>query len=62
MKEVKVLTFRELSGKGTLGQTHQRPNVEEGLADLLNDGWELSGTGGANVIEGFVILVRDHLE
>ena len=59
MKEVKIVAFRELSGQGTFGETHQRPRVEKELASFLNEGWQLSGTGGHNVIEGFVILIRD---
>jgi hypothetical protein len=37
----------------------ERPLVEQGLADFLNDGWYIAGTGGDGLSSGFVILVRE---
>jgi hypothetical protein len=37
----------------------ERPLVEQLLADFLNDGWDLAGTGGDSLSSGFVILVRE---
>jgi hypothetical protein len=32
------------------------------MADLLNDGWHIAGTGGERLYSGFVILVRERQE
>jgi hypothetical protein len=37
----------------------ERPKVEQHLADFLNDGWHIGGTGGDGLRSGFVILVRE---
>ena len=37
----------------------ERPLVEQRLADFLNDGWNIAGTGGDSLITGFVLLVRE---
>lgn len=37
----------------------ERPKVEQRLADFLNDGWHIAGTGGDSLQSAFVILVRE---
>jgi hypothetical protein len=37
----------------------ERPKVEQGLADFLNDGWHIAGIGGDSLRSAFVILVRE---
>ena len=37
----------------------ERPKVEQRLADFLNDGWHIAGTGGGSLSSGFVIMVRE---
>lgn len=37
----------------------EKPKVEQSLADFLNDGWHIVGTGGDKLHSGFVVLVRE---
>ena len=72
MKEVKLVQLDELteksfwsSNKNAGDKTYReaaqryRPIVEEQLADLLNEGWQIEGTGGEMLLLAFVILVRE---
>jgi hypothetical protein len=36
-----------------------RPEMEQKLASLLNDGWQIKGTGGERLGDAYVILVRE---
>ena len=66
MKEVKLVALSMLNSAkdndrintwsvhdSLLGET------ENNLASLLNEGWEMAGTGGQFLDAGFVILVRE---
>jgi len=50
-------------GRGQQGRGQQakrdRPAVERRLADMLNEGWRIEGTGGDGLFNSFVILVRE---
>lgn len=72
MKEVKLVKLDELSpkdywfsNKNAGGRSvreaaqKNRPIVEERLADLLNEGWQIEGAGGQNLLHAFIILVRE---
>ena len=69
-KEVKIFYLKELSeGSDTpayVGSYHPRGRghgyrevVEKQLAELLNEGWQIAGTGGSRLRHAFVILVRE---
>jgi hypothetical protein len=64
MKEVKLVALTELVRGGSWGRElnvqDDRPVVEEGLAELLNEGWQIAGTGGEILSKAFVILVREN--
>lgn len=74
MKEVKLVNLSDLTpnlywGHGERefpSSTRKRveaqrgqQEVEQRLAGLLNEGWIITGTGGAQLGTSFVILVRD---
>lgn len=53
-KEVKIVTF--------INDREGRQEGEQDLARMLNEGWVIAGAGGgpgADLMWGFVILVRD---
>jgi hypothetical protein len=71
MKEVKIVRFffnpkRDHMKKGEgvqFGGKHLAsglPMAEQELAELLNDGWQISAAGGGDGMSlGFVVLIRD---
>ncbi len=63
MKEVKLVALTELVRGASWGRDHDiqddRPIVEQRLAELLNEGWQIVGTGGEILAKAFVVLVRE---
>jgi len=54
-KEVKIVTF--------INDREGREQGEEELTRLVNEGWEIKGTGGgtgAEMVWGFVVLEREN--
>lgn len=67
MKEVKLVRLNELTKVRERNRWYrdnakpeQRLMVERGLANLLNEGWQIAVTGGASMYNAFIILVREH--
>ena len=60
MKEVKVISFRELAERKSANI--YREEVNKMLANYLNAGWNIAGTAGRFLDDGFVILVRERQE
>ena len=63
MKEVKLVALTELVKGGSWGRElnvqDDRLIVEQRLAELLDEGWQIAGTGGEILAKAFVILVRE---
>jgi len=63
MKEVKLVALTELVKGGSWGRElnvqDDRLVVEQRLAELLDEGWQITGTGGEILAKAFVILVRE---
>lgn len=51
--------YREDQGKRIRSAKVGRAGVEQGLADLLNEGWQIEGVSGDYMSHGFIVLVRD---
>jgi len=52
------------AGKEGMEDMDERANsdrleVEQRIADLLNDGWQIEGTGGERLGDAYFILVRE---
>jgi hypothetical protein len=52
-------TFRSDQVKEAQSARAGRAAVEKGLADLLNEGWQMEGVGGEYLRNCFVVLVRE---
>lgn len=64
MKEVKLVNLVWDTGQvnsvwAAAKERNERREVEQYLAGLLNEGWQIAGTGGVNLESAFVILVRE---
>jgi hypothetical protein len=47
---------------GGMDGSENRQAIELGLAEWLNAGWQIAGTGGEHLGHSFVILVRERQE
>ena len=63
MKEVKLFELVDFAKSGGMGLGGaKRKEAEQSLAVWLSEGWQIEGTGGRWLSNGFVILVRERQE